>query len=147
MLYTSSKDTLKKKLNLMGGDIQATDAAEIDYNTVLEKVKLNVKWEISSSQEIMELYLQLFSSFHVRSSRIVLCYWTTVFNHSTCLLDFYSLLYCILRCCLQLKFEGTSFFTIVCTSYKLISSGNVFRSETHSFWSESEHNKCEWYRY
>jgi len=39
MLYTSSKDAIKKKLNLMGSDIQATDAAEIDYNTVLDKVK------------------------------------------------------------------------------------------------------------
>jgi len=39
MLYTSSKDAIKKKLNLMGSDIQATDLAEIDYNTVLDKVK------------------------------------------------------------------------------------------------------------
>jgi len=38
MLYTSSKDALKKKINLMSNDIQATDAAEIDYKVVLEKV-------------------------------------------------------------------------------------------------------------
>jgi len=38
MLYTSSKDAIKKKLNLMSNDIQATDAAEIDYKVVLEKV-------------------------------------------------------------------------------------------------------------
>jgi len=43
MLYTSSKDALKKKLNLMGGDVQATDASEIDYNTVLERVKTFTK--------------------------------------------------------------------------------------------------------
>eukprot|EP01114_Cavostelium_apophysatum_P006652 TRINITY_DN18071_c0_g1_i1.p2 TRINITY_DN18071_c0_g1~~TRINITY_DN18071_c0_g1_i1.p2 ORF type:complete len:140 (-),score=37.73 TRINITY_DN18071_c0_g1_i1:115-534(-) len=43
MLYTSSKDAIKKKLNLMSNDIQATDAAEIDYNVVLEKVKTFTK--------------------------------------------------------------------------------------------------------
>jgi len=48
MLYTSSKDAIKKKLNLLGSDIQATDPSEIDYNVVLEKVKTFTKWEVDS---------------------------------------------------------------------------------------------------
>jgi cofilin len=38
MLYTSSKDALRKKLVGIGTEIQATDAGEIDRQTVLEKV-------------------------------------------------------------------------------------------------------------
>jgi len=43
MLYTSSKDALKKRLNLLGNDIQATDAGEIAYEVVLDKVKTFTK--------------------------------------------------------------------------------------------------------
>jgi len=39
MLYTTTKDALKKKLVGIGVDIQATDLSEIDVSTVLEKVK------------------------------------------------------------------------------------------------------------
>lgn len=39
MLYASSKDALRKKLVGIGTEIQATDASEIAYETVLEKVK------------------------------------------------------------------------------------------------------------
>lgn len=38
MLYTSSKDAIRKKLVGIGTEIQATDAGEIDRQTVLEKV-------------------------------------------------------------------------------------------------------------
>ena len=38
MLYTSSKDAIKKKLNGIGAEIQATDLSEISYEAVLEKV-------------------------------------------------------------------------------------------------------------
>jgi cofilin len=39
MLYTSTKDALRKKLVGVGVEIQATDLAEIDRETVLEKVQ------------------------------------------------------------------------------------------------------------
>jgi len=39
MLYTSSKDAVRKKLVGVGTEIQATDLAEIDREVVLEKVK------------------------------------------------------------------------------------------------------------
>merc|ERR1712224_154013 len=38
MLYTSSKDGLRKKLVGIGTEIQATDSSEIDFDTVLDKV-------------------------------------------------------------------------------------------------------------
>merc|ERR1719378_870829 len=38
MLYTSSKDGLRKKLVGIGTEIQATDSSEIDFETVLDKV-------------------------------------------------------------------------------------------------------------
>jgi len=38
MLYTSSKDNLRKKLVGVGTEIQATDRSEISYDYVLEKV-------------------------------------------------------------------------------------------------------------
>ena len=38
MLYASSKDAVRKKLVGVGVEIQATDLAEIDRDTVLEKV-------------------------------------------------------------------------------------------------------------
>jgi len=38
MLYASSKDAVRKKLVGVGVEIQATDLAEIDRGTVLEKV-------------------------------------------------------------------------------------------------------------
>ncbi|KAF9358296.1 cofilin [Mortierella sp. AD094] len=38
MLYSSSKDALRKSLNGVGTDIQGTDADEVDYDTVFEKV-------------------------------------------------------------------------------------------------------------
>jgi cofilin len=43
MLYTSSKADLKKKLVGIATEIQATDASEIDYNAVLEKVSKDVR--------------------------------------------------------------------------------------------------------
>ncbi|CAK9297198.1 unnamed protein product [Gordionus sp. m RMFG-2023] len=39
MIYTSSKDAIKKKLVGIGGEIQGTDDAEVSYDEVLEKVK------------------------------------------------------------------------------------------------------------
>jgi len=39
MLYTSSKDAVRKKLVGVGTEIQATDLGEIDREVVLEKVK------------------------------------------------------------------------------------------------------------
>lgn len=39
MLYASSKDSLRKKLQGVGVEVQATDASEISYDAVLEKVK------------------------------------------------------------------------------------------------------------
>eukprot|EP01101_Sappina_pedata_P007249 TRINITY_DN37_c0_g1_i4.p6 TRINITY_DN37_c0_g1~~TRINITY_DN37_c0_g1_i4.p6 ORF type:complete len:138 (-),score=90.68 TRINITY_DN37_c0_g1_i4:157-570(-) len=39
MLYASTKDAIRKKLVGVGTEVQATDLAEIDYETVLEKVK------------------------------------------------------------------------------------------------------------
>jgi len=38
MLYTSSKDNIRKKLVGIGTEVQATDRSEVDYNYVLEKV-------------------------------------------------------------------------------------------------------------
>lgn len=38
MMYTSSKDGLRKKLVGIGSEIQATDRAEIDHASVTEKV-------------------------------------------------------------------------------------------------------------
>ena len=38
MLYASSKDNLKKMMVGIGSEVQATDASEIDYQVVLEKV-------------------------------------------------------------------------------------------------------------
>merc|ERR1711862_143693 len=38
MIYTSSKDAIRKKLVGIGTEIQATDKAEIAYEAVLEKV-------------------------------------------------------------------------------------------------------------
>ena len=43
MLYTSSKADLRKKLVGIATEIQATDAAEIDYQSVLEKASKDVK--------------------------------------------------------------------------------------------------------
>jgi len=39
MLFTSSKADLKKKLVGIATEVQATDASEIDYNSVLDKAK------------------------------------------------------------------------------------------------------------
>jgi len=38
MVYASSKDALRRSLNGIGAEVQATDFAEISYDTVLEKV-------------------------------------------------------------------------------------------------------------
>eukprot|EP01108_Squamamoeba_japonica_P004034 TRINITY_DN321_c0_g1_i1.p2 TRINITY_DN321_c0_g1~~TRINITY_DN321_c0_g1_i1.p2 ORF type:complete len:144 (-),score=63.82 TRINITY_DN321_c0_g1_i1:79-510(-) len=38
MLYTSSKADLRKKLVGIGTEVQATDASEVDFETVLDKV-------------------------------------------------------------------------------------------------------------
>ncbi|KAF8923552.1 cofilin, partial [Dissophora ornata] len=38
MLYSSSKDALRRSLNGVGVEIQGTDSDEVDYETVLEKV-------------------------------------------------------------------------------------------------------------
>jgi len=38
MLYTSTKDSLKKKLVGIGCEVQATDASEIQYSEVLSRV-------------------------------------------------------------------------------------------------------------
>jgi len=43
MLYTSSKADLRKKLVGIATEIQATDMAEIDYDSVLEKAARDVK--------------------------------------------------------------------------------------------------------
>ncbi|KAF0531127.1 actin depolymerizing factor [Gigaspora margarita] len=37
MLYASSKDAIRKRLDGIGVEVQGTDAEEIDYATVLEK--------------------------------------------------------------------------------------------------------------
>eukprot|EP01110_Echinostelium_bisporum_P013786 TRINITY_DN9939_c0_g1_i1.p1 TRINITY_DN9939_c0_g1~~TRINITY_DN9939_c0_g1_i1.p1 ORF type:complete len:145 (-),score=76.64 TRINITY_DN9939_c0_g1_i1:67-501(-) len=37
MMYTSSKDALRKKLVGIGAEVQATDLAEVDHSAVLEK--------------------------------------------------------------------------------------------------------------
>lgn len=40
MLYASSKDALKKKLQgIAEQDIQATDQSELDYDDILKKLK------------------------------------------------------------------------------------------------------------
>jgi PHP family Zn ribbon phosphoesterase len=39
MLYASSKDAIRKKLVGVGTEVQATDASEISFEAVLEKVK------------------------------------------------------------------------------------------------------------
>ena len=38
MIYTSSKDSLRRKLDGISKGVQATDASEIDYSVVLEKM-------------------------------------------------------------------------------------------------------------
>lgn len=38
MIYSSSRDALRRALNGVASDIQATDFSEVDYDTVLEKV-------------------------------------------------------------------------------------------------------------
>ena len=38
MLYASSKDAIRKKLVGVANEIQATDAAEVSYDTVLDRV-------------------------------------------------------------------------------------------------------------
>ncbi|KAG5519025.1 hypothetical protein PMAC_002556 [Pneumocystis sp. 'macacae'] len=38
MLYASSKDALRRALNGIAVEIQATDLTEVSYDTVLEKV-------------------------------------------------------------------------------------------------------------
>lgn len=38
MLYASSKDAIRKKLVGIGVEVQATDASEISFEAVLEKV-------------------------------------------------------------------------------------------------------------
>lgn len=38
MVYASSKDALRRSLNGIGTEVQATDSAEISYEAVLEKV-------------------------------------------------------------------------------------------------------------
>ena len=40
MLYASSKDALRKRLEGIATEIQATDSDEIKYESVLEKIKL-----------------------------------------------------------------------------------------------------------
>jgi cofilin len=40
MLYASSKDALRKRLEGIATEIQATDSDEIKYTSVLEKIKL-----------------------------------------------------------------------------------------------------------
>lgn len=37
MIYTSTKDSIRKKLVGVGTEVQATDRAEISYDAVLEK--------------------------------------------------------------------------------------------------------------
>jgi len=39
MLYASSKDALRKKLVGISSEVQGTDYSEVDYNTVLERIK------------------------------------------------------------------------------------------------------------
>ena len=39
MLYASSKDAIRKKLVGVANEIQATDAAEVSYDTVLDRVR------------------------------------------------------------------------------------------------------------
>jgi cofilin len=43
MIYASSKDGLRKKLDGVYTEIQATDLSEVSHETVLEKVHF---WEI-----------------------------------------------------------------------------------------------------
>ena len=38
MVYASSKDTIRKKLVGLGGEVQGTDFSEIDYETILDKM-------------------------------------------------------------------------------------------------------------
>ena len=39
MVSASSKETIKRALNGVGIEVQATDMSEVDYDTVLEKVQ------------------------------------------------------------------------------------------------------------
>lgn len=39
MLYASSKDAIRKKLVGIANEIQATDSAEVSYDTVLDRVR------------------------------------------------------------------------------------------------------------
>ena len=39
MLYASSKDAIRKKLVGVANEIQATDSAEVSYDTVLDRVR------------------------------------------------------------------------------------------------------------
>jgi hypothetical protein len=43
MLYTSTKADFRKKLVGVSTEIQATDQAEIDYDTILEKAQRETK--------------------------------------------------------------------------------------------------------
>jgi cofilin len=43
MLYTSSKADLRKKLVGVATELQATDASEIDYDSILEKASRDVR--------------------------------------------------------------------------------------------------------
>jgi cofilin len=38
MMYSSSKDALKRALNGLAADIQANDADDIEYDTILNRV-------------------------------------------------------------------------------------------------------------
>ncbi|PIA91453.1 hypothetical protein CB0940_09319 [Cercospora beticola] len=38
MMYSSSKDALKRALNGIAADVQANDADDIEYDTIVEKV-------------------------------------------------------------------------------------------------------------
>lgn len=39
MIYTSTKDSIRKKLVGIGSEVQATDKSEIAHDAVLEKVR------------------------------------------------------------------------------------------------------------
>jgi len=43
MMYTSTKSDFRKKLVGVGTEIQATDASEIDYETILDKAKKDTR--------------------------------------------------------------------------------------------------------
>ena len=40
MVYASSKDAIRKKLNGIGVEVQGTDHSEISFESVVDKVKL-----------------------------------------------------------------------------------------------------------